>query len=409
MRRILSIIKKELLFLFSSTGIISKKYVVNTQVLPTYSIKSEDLDFNYKNTNKIIKVNIANRTYYFREFLNHTNWEQYISTVLDRFSDFFGDLNNIDEIDIIRQSYQRKHNRIRLRFLGTRNDKYSLYNVSLLKNDPKIIGIDSNTYTDCLKKFSRYIWGEVYQYRLNWRRNNYQVYCYLRAQAQEKLYELLLSDQSFLCSSHIAKLLVDGDVKIGSLQEKAEGINIDLLSNAVIRGTISPKLQRLLGILNCMDYICWERDHRPSNFNVQLDNSGTCTGISVFDNDSPESFFPVFSRFFSSYMGSSSLINTCGEINRPYLDKNFCNKILTINDDSIVEVITPFLNFIQIRGALYRLHILQRAIAKTIKNNKGFQISEDDFCDKTIAKELSGKYGKTYLSIYFNFNLNYQL
>ena len=65
-------------------------------------------------------------------------------------------------------------------------------------------------------------------------------------------------------------LKIDGAVKMGVSTYPSSGINPDTMKNICI----TPGFQRDLLIMNMLDIICRQQDHRPNNYFCILDEAG---------------------------------------------------------------------------------------------------------------------------------------
>ena len=349
-------------------------------------------------SNNILKLNANGRIFYFRQCRKHYNKKEY---VLGCIADFF-------ELKLIEPSIKKtfieelskEQNYNKLISLGTKFDKTS--NISLFKcsNNYTMIGmgfVSGNSILECVaKELAEFLWSELYSYELNSHTKEYQIYNSSKSLAQEAMAELL----GLNIIPHSSYALIEGKhlgSRIGTIMAEAEGLPISSLERFMSEGKLSPNLQNELNNLNILDVICYEKDHRPGNYNIVIKDDHLF-GIRVYDNDSPMCFFPTPNIKFKTYADCSPLVKK-GMINRPHLDQDTAERIIKTSNEMIIRELKQYLNNIQIFFTILRFNKLKRAIIKTSKRNHDFLITPSEWNSYTIQEELSGKYGKTYLSL----------
>lgn len=244
--------------------------------------------------------------------------------------------------------------------------------------------------------------ADVSQYKKNKFINRPETFSANRIMAQEALAKLLGIENIFPHTDFVNLHINNQIPAFGIMMDASRGIYPLKLRNKLSQ-SITPNLQRELVVLNFHDVICNEKDHRPGNYHILMDETNTkATHISVFDNDCRWTFFPTKSVTFKTYAGASPLLNANGEINRPYLDKDFADRLIKITKDDLYGSLNPYLNKLQISACYAKIVKLKKAIVKTSKNHKVFLIEQDKWNDTTIREELSGKFGNTYLHIYYH-------
>lgn len=247
-----------------------------------------------------------------------------------------------------------------------------------------------------------YISADISQYKKNKFRNQPQTFSANRIMAQEALAKLLGIENLFPHTDFV-NLHIDNQIPaFGIMMDASRGI-YPLKLRDKLSLSITPNLQRELTMLNFHDVICNEKDHRPGNYHILMDETNSkATHISVFDNDCRWTFFPTKSVTFKTYAGASPLLNDKGDINRPYLDKDFADRLIKITKDNLYKNLNPYLNKLQLSTCYAKIVKLKKAVLKTSKKHQGFLIEQDKWNDSTIHEELSGKFGNTYLHIYYH-------
>lgn len=184
--------------------------------------------------------------------------------------------------------------------------------------------------------------------------------------------------------------LDSGRSLFGVLSDAADG---ERMADADIAP--SGSLQRELLMLNALDVICHQPDHAPNNYNVK-NLSGDLT-VCAFDNDNPRTFFPL-TAIHLPLSSCAPLADKAGNVLRPYFPKAFAEGVQRVDTKRLKRRLKPYLNAFQICCTLTRLKKLQKAIERTARKNSVFLLDGSQFDDSTVAEELSGKYGETYLS-----------
>ena len=264
-------------------------------------------------------------------------------------------------------------------------------------DDSSLIGLPDpiGLYTDYIRNFVTFSWSEVLGYRLNKGGGEWQLFGFNRA-VSEKIVAKYLGLDDLICSVNLAQITLDGNVIWGSIMEEAKGVNPNDMNSSQLINCVSPKLLNVLTSLNILDVLCNEKDHRPGNYNILIDENGKGISIVAFDNDSPYSFFPSTNIHMRSYFGSSNILDKNGCINRCGIDCNLASRIANIDIASLSHDLSPYLNEIQIYALKHRVLKLQQALRKSreLRLQKPSDWTMDD-----VNADLSGKYGRTYLYI----------
>jgi hypothetical protein len=233
----------------------------------------------------------------------------------------------------------------------------------------------------------------VRDWYLNGRKYKYQTYNVCSAMAEEAIAKLLglerLLTKSFFCRVRIDS----GEELIGTMSSFAGGVDVRELIGS-FQYSFTPELAKDLSCLNVIDAICYEKDHRPGNYHVILDDAGLSISVCCFDNDSPWSFSPFGKVSFKTYGGVSKIVKS-RRINRPFLDSGLIDSIQYLSYEKLVKALTPFLGMGQIKACWRRIFALKKAISNT-----RFQFKE--WNGAIMMEELQGQYGKTYYTLLYN-------
>ena len=180
------------------------------------------------------------------------------------------------------------------------------------------------------------------------------------------------------------RLDIDGDVRYGVLSKAAAGKRA-----ADVKGDLQGSVQRDLISLHVLDALCFQQDHGPNNYNL---TENPDAAVCAFDNDNPNTFFPLHTVSMS-LAGCAPLVEN-GRLCRPYISETFAQNLLELDRKALSNALKPWLNGIQRIAVLSRLWQLQTAL----KNGETVLLKDEEWNEKTLQKELTGDYGKTYLT-----------
>lgn len=356
-------------------------------------------------TNNVRFLSVGENSGYFRECRPHAAKSDYIQALLD---DYYCGKSEYDETDkqSIKECLSDRKNFKKFWAMGVTNDRNSLVSQYYRTGDASLIGLpnsEDEAYNERLKYFVQFVWGELYAYKLNGgiKIGDYQIYNACRCMATERM-ATLLGMPEMVPHTQFARI-VDKEGKMyqfGTLMEPAPGVIVNGKSVEARKHMRTPELQHWLNNLNILDAICYERDHRPCNYTVVLDENRKATAVCAFDNDSPMSFFITNQPIFTTYKGCSSIITPNGYINRPFMDKTIAENILNADIREISDEMQMFLSALQRKALIARIKAVQRAIRNTMSCNPHFLIGNDDWNEQTMEMELSNQYGKTYLCLF---------
>jgi hypothetical protein len=88
-----------------------------------------------------------------------------------------------------------------------------------------------------------------------------------------------------------------------------------------------------------------------------------------------------------------------GRYNRPYIDGELLFAIQNLNTALLKKELKPYLNFLQIFALICRLKLMRKQLAKSSKEEPRMAAPCRAWIEDMLTEELSGKYGKTYLTI----------
>lgn len=387
--------KQNILWTLCRLGLLTKSNITfNNDNAEIVNIDNNSVIPIITTSNIIYEIEQKSKKWFFRECRMHLPKEKYVECVIDDFNKFICSENYDPEI----VNFYRFFN------MGTAANRMSRVSIYFRNNCANVVGLkhyDEARERETQKKFVEYVWSEFYSYKLNGgvRRDQPQVYNAIRAISYYKMAQLLGLER-LVPETRFIKVILNRDVRLGSWMEEANGISFLEIMGENRKDMVNPILQRELLNLNLLDVICYEKDHRPDNYNVLIDEHGKVYSISVFDNDSPMSFFVSGNVCFETYDGCSELVKKDKSINRPFLCKNTCEKILNMDECLLDETFSGLLTSIQIYYLKKRIHNLQEAIRNSCKSHTCVLLGDDEWCENTVKTELEGDFGLTYLGIF---------
>lgn len=234
---------------------------------------------------------------------------------------------------------------------------------------------------------------EMAYWRSHKRAVQYQTYNAGKMMAEETI-AALFGVERIMTHTHFCRLQIgDGEEMVGTMMSDAGGVDVRCFKDNY-KEVFTPQLVCDLDNLNILDAVCHEKDHRPGNYHLLLDEKGNVVSICSFDNDSPWSFSPFGKINFKTYEKASFLIKD-NEINRPCIDEDMANRVLGLKKQQLQEKLSPYLNRCQLNACWKRVHKLQR----TLENSCNSFRKREDWNEDVVNQELSGRYGRTYLVI----------
>ena len=345
---------------------------------------------------------------YFRPIQQHVSKTQ---CVRDAVKEYFEKVQpeQYTEKECLSKTLADKRSFNKLTDVGNYSAPYSRARKFYLTKDTSVVGIETPSSlkrgTDEWKNFIlnidhflKYVMNAIGRQQRNLGGGRLEFSNANRQMATEAVAKMLGLDY-MIPHSEFVVVNHGGKAMHGTLMEVADGESTEGISEERSREVASPALQRELMKLNMLDAITYERDHRPGNYNIILDENGKTSRLSVFDNDAAMTFAP-FSVSTHSSAGSSCIVGG-GQINRPHLDKCLSENICKLKKHELRQALKPFLNYWQITACWNRVKDLKAAILAS-SSRDGFLLEADGWNENTMTEELSGKYGRTYLEIFID-------
>ena len=180
----------------------------------------------------------------------------------------------------------------------------------------------------------------------------------------------------------------------GCLSDDARGIDFFEFRKKLRNKNVLPSFINDLYNLEVLDCICTQTDRCPWNYSIITTQSGTPKHLVGYDNDLSFGIYDDCSSF--PLWGSSPLVNHEGQINRPHIDKNLANKILSLTDEQIEDNLFDILEPKYIKSTKNRVNQIKRAIQKSTKIKQNFLVDNWE----EVTTQQTRKPARTYLSVF---------
>jgi hypothetical protein len=355
----------------------------------------------YANTpNTIIFYDDGENSGYFRECRMHEAKRKYLERLINEYCRFVFVNEHSSECEkILLDKLKNPLNFYRFFYMRPGTAPYSRITKYRHTLDPSCIGIKRpypEWFKNQLLSLVQYAWGPLEEYRYNSFQNigDYHIYNSNRTIATKMLADTFGMNMLVPDSEYI-ELCIDGEKKIGVSVGIANGED----PNKIAIKNVNPQFQRETILLNILDAICFQKDHRPGNYFVKTNSQDEVLALSAFDNDCPTTLFPTRKIDFSTYCGCSSIVKN-NEYNRPFIDKDCYEKIISFNDSDLSLQLKKSLSKKEYRTLLLRIRKLKAAIENSLKSGRTKIIDDNSWSQDTINCELSGNYGNTYLKYF---------
>lgn len=401
--------KKAFTAIMYNIGILAHKTTVDWFNVRNVICSAADIETLHSCSNNLFRIKEKDIVCYFRPVFPHTDL---ISCVQEAVAVYFTVMHPEQEMEWgqVKKTLADKRKFRKLLHAGNYSDPYSPAREFYLTKKTAAVGVETPTtlergseewksFIQNIDHFLKYVINTIAHHNRNKRSGEWEFSNANRQMATEAMARLVGLDYMFPHSEFAVVITPEGEQMRGTLMQNAKGESTEGITSARSQKVCSPALQRELIKLNVLDTITYERDHRPGNYNIIVDESDKASGLSVFDNDAEMTFAPMPASTHSG-SGCSKIIRG-GRINRPYLDEELANRILLLEKNEVHNCLRPFLNYFQIFMCWKRIVALQKAIKNSLRRN-GFLLKPEQWSKATIEEELSGKYGRTYLDAFIN-------
>lgn len=377
-----------------------------TQPMPEYSVQCTGSEVKYyANTpNTIIYFKKDGYEGFFRECRKHTSKREYLDELLDEYCRYvFVNEHSIECRQILREKLSNRSSFRKFFSMGAGTASYTAITRFRKKRDASIIGINKpfpEWFGDQLLMLVQFAWGALEEYKYNafLKVGEYHTYNSNRTYGTKLVADMVGASQ-LVPTTQYARMILDGVEKYGVVVGVAAGYSPKEAVKEHGLNNISPEFQRQSLILNVLDAICYQKDHRPGNYFVTV-KDGTAIGISAFDNDCPTTFMCSANIGFCTYSGCSPIVNSKGMINRPYLDKKTTLAICSLDKEIIKRHLKGSVSRTELFYLIKRVEKLKYAIQQSLDKGTLKLIDQTEWNSDTINEELNGNFGETYMKLF---------
>ena len=385
---------------------LNGRFLSNPKAQPVTDIIVDCRDATFRfysdTPNTIIYYNNSRRSGFFRECRRHVTPREYVSHLLDDYCMYVYNNQYSSECRyILDEKLKDRVHFFKFFNMGAGTSKYTRISRFRTTHNPKFIGIEKpypQWFEDQLLKLVQYIWGPLDEYKYNsfLQYGDYNVYNANRSIVTKRIADIFNMNEIILGTEYIW-LLIDNKRRLGVSIDVSPGMDPNNIKNLISTSSLTGNFQRNLIMLNLLDIICVQKDHRPGNYFISINNDNMIDSLTAFDNDCPTTLFPFFGIRFSGYSGETPIIDKNGLINRPFLPRPVVDKILKINPTQVIERIRDNISNVQLEALLYRISLLKKSITRSLGLCLCKLLDDNEWNNETIQIELSSKYGQTYL------------
>lgn len=397
-------------FLYGS-GMLAHKTRIDWNRMPHLVCGDNEMKIIFTGSSALYRIITKDVNGYFRIVKPHLSRKACIRQAVEEYYTVYFPEQK-DEYESVKKAIEKRTTFKKFAAMGNIDDPYSRSRRFYLTKDTRYVGIETpqhlvegskewKAYMINIRELLRYVRIAIARHKRNRWNGGFEYDGVNRQMATEAVAGLLGLERMVPHSFFLTVSYHDKELR-GTLMSVAEGEKTDRISESRALEVASPALQRELNSLNVLDTITYERDHRPGNYNMILNEDGKVERLSVFDNDAAMTFAP-FAATTHSGSGCSCVIGSGGGYNRPFIDKQLAESLMKIERADIERVLKPYLNRIQIFMCWSRLQTLRKAIATKRLTGVSFLLEPHEWNETTMNEELSGRYGVTYLKLFINY------
>lgn len=299
------------------SGALSHKTKVDWEQTKHIVCKTGEMEVLHQCSNNLYRIKTKDAEGYFRPVLRHTDLNSCVrKAVEDYFTVMYPE--QTVEWEQVKKTLSDKSSFRKLLHVGNYSDPYSAARKFYLTKDTTVVGIETplslqqgseewKTFIWNIDHFLKYVMNTIGHHHRNRRGGEWEFSNANRQMATEAMAELVGLGYMFPHSEFVVVTTPEGEQMRGTLMENAGGVSTEGISAERSHSVCSPSLQRELIKLSVLDTITFERDHRPGNYNMILDDNDRVSGLSVFDNDAEMTFAPLPASTHSG-SGSSKLV-----------------------------------------------------------------------------------------------------
>lgn len=391
-------------------GIMAHKTKVDWESVPHLVCNDNEMKIIFTGSSALYRITTKDVNGFFRVVKPHLSRKACIKHAVEEYyTEFFPEQKV--EYESVKKAMGKRTTFKKFAAMGNIDNPYSRSRKFYLTKDTRYVGIETpqqlkkgseewKTYMNNIRELLRFVRIAIARQRRNRWNGDYEFDGVNRQMATEVVAGFL-GLEWMVPHSFFVTVSFHGKELRGTMMNVAEGETTNRISESRAKEVASPALQRELTSLNVLDTITYERDHRPGNYNMILNENGKVENLSVFDNDAAMTFAPFAA---ATHFGSGcSCVIEWGGYNRPFIDKQLAESILRIEKTDFLRALKPYLNRIQLFMCWRRVIALREAIAAKRRAGVSFLLESHEWNDATMDEELSGKYGVTYLKLFINY------
>lgn len=351
-------------------------------------------------TSNVIKITHDGRRYFFKEAKKRP--ASLRACVYEGVDTFFEEITEDPALkERVLVSLKQESNLKKLARMGSKERPGDRLHRYLVSGDETILGLPRHTSSaeeKELRKLVFYLYGELQNwfYNTGVKAGELQTFSAVRALGTYALARLL-GVEELIPRCDFVKICLNGKTKYGVLSEEAPGDTWISRPPKERASLVTPAILRGLTNLNLLDVLAGENDHRVGNYHVVTEASAGESPILSFDNDSPDVFGFSANVRFSNLTGCSLFIDKKGLINRAHLDEKAAKALLAMKKERL-QALQPYFGRLQLWFLWRRIGKVQKALTKTLSVRRDLLLWEGEWSAEHLRKDLSPKYGKTYLA-----------
>ena len=184
---------------------------------------------------------------------------------------------------------------------------------------------------------------------------------------------------------------------VGCFQVPSKGSEIWGIPSWLRVKMILPEFQMALSKMRLFDSICHELDHSLNNYRPIISNNTEFISVSMFDNGGLGTFGRTSRINCKTYYGLDPLFTDDNHFTIPYQDDKLINRICNISFREVYSALSPYVSIDSTIFTYIRIKKIRKAVKKDLRMGYLQCLTSDQWSQKTIDSELSGRYGRTYL------------
>ncbi len=213
-------------------------------------------------------------------------------------------------------------------------------------------------------------------------------------------FALLLGIEHMIPSVWVCRFNDSERERVGTMMDKAEGMPPSDILPEDRKNFEKRTFIRDITTLEYFDALCYQLDHRLDNYYVTENEAGNIDHVVAFDNDAARTFFVNPSFPTKTYAGAACILAKDKTVSRPYMDKDFADKLFGLSKKDIKDSLGDYLSLAQLTCLIKRIKKLKKAVTKTVRARTDFLVSDWETAD--VENACDARWGKTYFELYLH-------